>query len=86
MNHTKLRVLQLDASNSQRVPAGPELAEGLSCLKQLEKFSIDAGCFRGCESADSLNLVVAQLAKSCAFLNEIEIGVSVNSCSAMRLY
>ena len=81
-----LQLSEPASRNSKPVPAGHELAEGLVHLENLEKFSIDAGCFRGCESADSLNLVVAQLAKSCAFLNEIEIGVSVNSCSAMRLY
>lgn len=68
---------------------GEELAKGLIHLKHLEKFSMDPDYFKLWQverrypdrqpysKNDPLNLAIIQLSKSCAFLNEIEIGVYV---------
>ena len=68
--------------------AGEELVEGLSYLKSLEKFSVDPFNFQLDLSNrrdrplyslnDPLNLAIIQLSNSCAFLNELEIGVYSN--------
>ncbi len=88
--HVNLRVLQFGESASYPAPlAGEELVEGLSYLKSLEKFSVDPFYFQlGLSNGrdrppyslnDPLNLLaIIQLSKSCAFLNELEIGVYAN--------
>jgi len=79
-------VLQLGGAMLFPAPlAGEELVEGLGYLKSLEKFSIDPFNFQSDDRDrppyslnDPLNLAIIQLGNSCAFLNELEIGVYTN--------
>ena len=92
-NHSELRVLQFGLPScfllGPAPAAGEELAKGLVHLKHLEKFSMDPNYFKLWQVErrypdrqpysmnDPFNLAIIQLSKSCAFLNEIEIGVYV---------
>ncbi len=82
--HPELRVIQFQSENFHD-PAGPELAEGLGLLKNLEKFSIEPRYFtdyrkpKPTDSVNSLSLMVIQLCENCSLLNEIEIGIYYGS-------
>ena len=84
-----MRVVQFQSSCYHDL-AGPEMAEGLGHFKRLEKFSTDPRYFRdyvthrnslsflsniNSRGKEPLNLAVIELAKSCPFVNEVEIGV-----------